>query len=194
MGEQQRVGCINQLWLVANIGITFGGGIHFFFQHAFIGWADGVFWPAKHFGFRAASVHKGIFGHRPTGFARDFLGAIRHLVIAGAFAPFLRAIGIINCHPNHRNRRIRPANGPHTWNTSPRANNHRAINFLAQNGVWATNIPRYFGRDRSRFEAVARRFQRLRRLVNNPILGFAAILQAQIKADQLHLNARHRWR
>ncbi len=193
VAEQQRVGRVDQLRVVLDIGVALGRRVHLLLEHPFIDRADGVLGAAKDLRAQLRGMAKGVLGHGAAVPPGDLLGAVGDLVEPFALAPFLRAIGIAHRHTNHRDRRMDTADRPDARDAAAGAHDHRAIDPLAQDRVWAADIAPRLGCDRRGLEPKADRSHRVGGIVDYLVVSRAAVLQAQIEALERQVNAGNTW-
>src|SRR6266496_3570613 len=105
--------------------------VYFFFEEFFVCWVDGVFLSAEHLCAYLLSLPERELRHRAADAALDALGPERDLVVALAFAPLLRAVGVADRHPDDRDRGVHAAERDHPGNAPPGAHDHTAADLLA---------------------------------------------------------------
>src|SRR5262249_52214845 len=107
--------------------------------------------------------------------ALDALRSERDFVVALTFAPLLRAVGIADGHADDRDRRVNASEPGDTGDPSPGADDHAAADLLSKDAVRRPDIGSAFGRDRRGLQRKPVLATRLRRFVDDRILGRAPL-------------------
>src|SRR5689334_6135531 len=106
--------------------MALGRSVHLLLEHPLVRRADGVLRAAEDLGAGALGLAERELGDGVADAALDPLRAERDLVVALAFAPLLRAVGIAHRHADDRNRRVHAAERRNTGNAPPRPDDHLA--------------------------------------------------------------------
>ena len=149
------------------------------------------FGPPKTLAPRSPGLAKGELGHGVADAALDALGAERDLVVALAFAPLLRAVGVADGHAHDRDRRVHTAEGRDAGDSPAGADDHPAADLLAQDAVWRADVAAAFRRDRRGLQPEPVLADGARSLVHDPVVGLAAPFERQIEARELELDPDH---
>ena len=167
------------------------GGVHLLLEHALVGRADGVLRAAEDGGVAALGQPERVLGDRPADPALDPLGAEGRLGLAFALAPLLRPVGVADRHPHHRDRRVHAGERHDARDPAARADDHLAVDLLAQDPVGRADVVPTLGSDRRALQAEAVLADRRGRLRDHGVLRRAAVLEREVEALQLELDADH---
>ena len=187
--EQQGVGGVDQLGLIADVRVTLGGGVELLFEHAFIDGADGVLGTPEDLGLDALGVGEGILGHDPAGATADLLRSIGPLVQAVTLAPLLGAVGVVDRHPDDGDRRVHPGERAHSRDPAARADDHLPVDLLAQDRVRAPDVAGSLGGYGRRLQAVPVFAKRAGGIQDDLVPGFAAPLEGEVEVEPFDLEA-----
>ncbi len=165
--------------------MTFGGCVQLLFEHTFIDWTDRELWATKNFSARFACLPEGIFGNHAACAARELFRAVGFFVQPFAFAPLLSVIGIIDCHAHDTDRCVNAPEGAHRWNTPPGADNHFAVNLIAQNSIGAAHVTFDVRRNGSGFDAEAMNVQRFTGIDDDLVFCGAPLFQREVKRQKV---------
>ena len=94
-----------------------------------------------------------------AGGARDLLRQVGDLVVALALAPLLGAVGVVDGHADDRDRVIDAGDRPDdARDAPPGADDHLAVDLLAQDAVGGADVVLALGRDGRGLQAEAASF------------------------------------
>src|SRR4051794_12248505 len=96
-----------------------------------------------------------VFGYGAAGGTAGALGAVRDLVTVLGLAPLLGAVGVADRHAAHRDRVVDAAQRRHTRDAAAGADDHLAVDLLAQDAVGRADVVGALGRDRGRLDRQA---------------------------------------
>ena len=112
----------------------------------------------------------------------DPFGSERDLVVAVAFPPLLRAVGVADGHPDDGDGGVDAADRKDSRDPPAGANDHLAADLLAQDPVRRADVAAALRRDCRRLEAETVRRDRLRGLVDDLIPRLATMLEREVEA------------
>src|SRR5918992_2565509 len=136
--------------------MALGGLVHLLFEHALVHGTDGPLGTAVDPPVDALRRAKREFGHRAADAARDALGAGGDLVATVvAFTPLLGAVRVAHRHPHNRYRIVHAGHRCHPGDAPASADDHLAVDGLAQDAVGASDVVLALRGDRGRLEAEA---------------------------------------
>ncbi len=173
-----------------------GGGVHLLLQHPLVHRADGPFRPAVDPAPDLLRGAEGVLGDRAAVRAPDLLRAQGDLVFPVRLAPLLRPVGVADRHPADGDRVVDAGDRRHSGQPPAGADDHLAVDLLAQDPVRAAHVLGALGGDRRRLQAEPRLRERPRGLVHDAVLRGPPVLQREVEAAQLqrqpdHLRVNH---
>ena len=149
------VGGVDQHGGVGHLGMALGRGVHLLLEHALVDRADRPLGAAVDAPVDRRRGAEAVLGHGPADAARDALGAEGDLVAVLLLAPLLGAVGVADGHAHDGDRVVDAGHRGHAGDAAPGADDHLAVDRLAQDAVGAADVVRALGRDRGRLEAEA---------------------------------------
>ena len=114
---------------------------------------------------------------------------MRDLVAFGLLAALLGAVGVADRHADHRDRVVNAGDRIHAGDPPPGADDHPAVDRLAQDLVRAPDVVGALGRDGGGLDAVTGLAHRPRGRQHDLVPGPAAILQGQVVVLELERDA-----
>jgi hypothetical protein len=166
-----------------------GGRVHLLLQHSLVDRADRVLGTPEHAGAGFLGQSEREFGYRTADSPLDALGSERRLVLALAFAPFLRAVCIADCHSDDRDRGVDASEGRDTGNAAPGSDDDAPADLLAKDSVRRADVALLLRGDRRRLQAEAVLADGRRGVVHDLVLRLSALLQREVEARELELDA-----
>src|SRR6266850_3365620 len=192
-GEQQRVGGVDELRVVLNVRMPLGRGVQLFLEHPLVDGADGELGSAEDLRLDPPGVGEGVVGDDAAGPAADLLGSERPLVESMPFTPLLRAVGIVDRHPDDRDGGVDAGQWTDAGDSPAGSDDHTAVDLLAQDRVGAAHVAGSFGRDRGGLDAEAELTERLRGVEHDLVARLAALLEREVEVALFDLQAEHVW-
>ncbi len=154
-GDQARVGGVDQHRPVGDVGVLGGGGVHLLLEHSLVDRADGPLRPAVDGAAHLARLAERVLRHRVTGRTGDLLGTEGLLFACAlrAFPPLLCAVGVVDRHPDDRDRVVRPADRRDAGDAAAGADDDLAVDLLAEEAVRGADVVLALRRDRRGLDA-----------------------------------------
>ena len=121
----------------------------------------------------------------------DALRAESDFVVPFAFAPLLRTVGISDRHAHDRDRRVYAAERHHARDATPGPDDDLPADLLPQDAVRRADVVAPFRGDRGGLEAEALLSDRLRSLVDDPVVRRLPRAQREVETGELELEAGH---
>src|SRR5438045_3557176 len=128
--------------------MTLGGRVELLLEHSLVHGRHRPLGSAIHAPVDLGGGAEAVLGHRAAHTTRDPLGAKGDLVLAGLLAPLFGAVRVAHRHADDRNRIVHPGYWRHARNPAAGANDHLAVDLLAQDAVGAAHVVASLGRDR----------------------------------------------
>ena len=153
--EEQRIGRVDQLGLVVDLGMPRRRGVELLLEHALVDPRDGELGATEHSGMGARRVHERELRDCPAGRTGDVLGAVGDLVAVLVLAPLLRVVGVVDGHAHDADRRAHTGDPCDAGNPLPGAQDHASADSLAEQRIRAADVGPIRGRHRGRFEPEA---------------------------------------
>src|SRR5258708_21631042 len=126
--------------------MTRRGSVERLFEPALVHGADGELGAAEPLRLDALGVVEGVLGDDAAGPAADLLGPVRPLVQLLALAPFLRALGVLDRHPDHRDGGVDAGHGPDARDALAGPPGPPAVDRLAHSTLRPADIAPSFSR------------------------------------------------
>src|SRR5919108_285991 len=139
-GDEEGEGGVDELRLVGDLRMPRGGGVHLLLQHPLVRRADRVLRPAEDLRAGALREAERVLGDGVADPPLDPLRPQRHLVVALALAPLLRAVRVADGHAHDRDRRVHAAERDDPRDAPPGADDHLAADLLAAVAVRLLNL------------------------------------------------------
>ena len=155
-GDQPRVGGVDQHGGVGDVRVALRRGVHLLLEHPLVDGAHGPLGPAVHAAVGSRGRAEAVLGHGAADAARDALGAPGVLVAVDLLATLLRAVGVPHGHPDHGDRVVHARHGRDARDPPAGADDHLAVELLAQDPVGAAHVVLALGRDGGRLQAQPR--------------------------------------
>src|SRR5262249_53478181 len=149
--------------------------------HPLVRRAHRVLRAAEDLGARAVGLPERELGDGVTDPALDPLGAERDLGVAFTLAPLLRTVGVADGHPHDRYRRMHPAARGAPRNPPAGADDPTAADLPPEDPVRRADVPTALGRDRGRLQAEPVLPDRGSGLVDDAVVGLAALVEREIE-------------
>ena len=149
------------------------------------------FGPPKTFAPRALGLAERELRHRAADRPLDPLRPERDLVVALAFAPLLRAVGVADRHAHDRDRVVHAAERHDAGDPAAGADDHLAADLLAQDPVRRADAVARLGRHGRRLQPEAVLADRRGSLVHDPVLRRTPALEREVEARELELETDH---
>src|SRR5215217_643442 len=192
-GQEQRIGGVYELGVVADVSAVLRGTVHLFLEHSLIDWGDGVLGAAEDLGPHLARLDKGELRYAAAYPARDLLGPVGNLVQSLALAPLLRPVSVIDGHTDHRDRGVHAARRVDTRNAPPRTHDNGPVYPRSQDRIGRAHIARFLRRNGRCLDAESSLFHRRSSLVHDLIVRGPSVLQRQVIAYEIQPEPGHRW-
>ncbi len=121
------------------------------------------------------------------------LGAVGDLVGGAgvALAPLLGAVGVLDRHPHDRDRVVDAGDRRHARDAAAGADDHLAVDLLAEDAVRRADVVGALGRDRRGLDAEAGRAHRDGGLVDDGVVRRPAVLEREVEVLELERQTRH---
>ena len=167
-----------------------GRRVELLLEHALVDRGDGPLRPAVDLRADPLGHPERVLGHRVTGGARDLLRQVGDLVAALALAPLLGAVGVVDRHPHHGDRVVDARDGPdHARDPPAGADDHLAVDLLAEDPVRRADVVLALGRDGRRLQPEAGLAHRARRLVDDLVARLTPLLEPEVEVLELERHA-----
>src|SRR5215204_3982324 len=190
--QEQRVGGIYELGIVADVAAVLRGAVHLLLEHPLVDGRDGVLGAAEDLGPHLARLDKGELRYAAAYPARDLLGPEGDLVKPLALAPLLRPVGVVDGHTDHRDRGMHAARGVDTGNAPSRAHDNGPVYARSQDRIGRAHVARFLRRNGRRLDAQSSLFHLRSSLVHDLIVCGPSILQRQVVAHEIQVEPGHR--
>src|SRR5215204_1246523 len=192
-GQEQRVGGVYELGVVADVAAVLRSTVHLLLEHPLVDGGDGVLGAAEDLGPHLARLDKGKLRYTAAYPARDLLGPVGDLVQPLALAPLLRPVSVIDGHTDHRDRGVYTARRIDTRNTPPRTHDNGPVYPRSQDRIGRAHIARFLRRNGRCLDTESSLFHRRSRLVHDLIVRGPSVLQRQVVAHEIQFEPGHRW-
>src|SRR4028119_1277896 len=146
-GEQQRVRCVYELGVVADVAVVLRGPVHLLLEHPLVDGGDGVLRAAEDLGPHPARLDKGELRDAAADAARDLLCPVGDLVEPLALAPLLGPVGVVHGHPYDGDGRVDAGHGVDAGDAPAGAHDHGPVYALPKDRVRRAQAPWRLGRD-----------------------------------------------
>src|SRR5918997_502760 len=187
-GQEQRVGGVYELGVVADVAAVLRGAVHLLLEHPLVDGGDGVLGATEDLGPHLARLDKGELRYASAYPARDLLCPVGDLVETLALAPLLGPVGVVDGHPYDGDGRMDAGHGVDAGDATSRAHDHGPVYALPEYRVGRADVPGRLRRHRRGLYAEAARFHRRRRLVYHPVVRSLAVLERQVVPLELHVH------
>src|SRR5205823_3582922 len=157
-----------------------GGLVELLLQKPLVHRRHGPLRPAIHAPMDLGGGAEAVFGHGAAHAARDALGAVGDLVAVLVLAPLLGAVRVADRHPHHRDRVVDACDRRDARDTAAGADDHLAVDLLAQDAVGAAHVVLALGRDRGGLDAVAGLAHGARRGMHHVVIRPATVVQREV--------------
>src|SRR5438445_757633 len=191
-GQQQGIRGVDQLRFVPDRRMPGRRGVELLFEHALVHRADCELGAAEHLRLDPLGVAEGEVGHDPAGTAADLLGPESPLVEVVAFAPFPRAVGVVDGHPDHRDGRVDAGEWTYARDAPAGADDDPPVDLLAQDCVGAADVAGALGRDRGRLDPVPELSQRVGGVEHDLVARSAPLCEGEVEVAGLDVEGENR--
>ena len=177
--------------LVAHVGVALRGGVELFLEHPLVDGADRELGAAEDFCLDPPGVAKGVVGDDPAGPAADLLRPEGPFLEVVPLAPLPGAVGVVDRHPDHGDRRVDAGNRPHAGDAAAGAHDHPAVDLLAQDRVGAADVAGTLGGDGRGLDAKPELAERGRGVEHALVTGLPPLLQREVEVPGFDLDPQH---
>ena len=174
--------------------MALGGGVHLLLQHALVDGADGPLRARRRRARACASAVSNAYSATARQIER-WMRSVRNATSSpfSRRAALLGAVGVLDRHPHDRDRVVDAGHRRHARDPAPGADDHLAVDLLAQDLVRAADVVGALGRDRRRLDRRSRpRASRAAALTHDLVAGPAAVLEREVVVLEVELDARRR--
>src|SRR5439155_3518152 len=153
--------------------------------------ADGDLRLPENLGLVPVRRANGVVGNDPDRPGPDLPRPLRPLVKVVAPPPLPRAVCIVDGHPDHGNRGVDAGDRPHARNPASGADDHSAVDLLAEDGVRAADISGAFGCHGGGLDPKAELAKDLGGIEHALVARAAPLGEREVEVPGLDLDAQH---